>query len=101
MSVEEARRDVTEAECAGSCGVTLGIPPHTFHSDFCPVSRALDRLILEVQAAMPCSNEWRMELQFDDCFDFHRVHGDEPEEWNRSAYDWCPSCQARQKLAAP
>ena len=57
-------------------------------------SELLDRLILEVQAAMPC-----YDYNADDCLD----HEAERAERNRIYNEWllCPSCEARAALKVP
>ena len=81
MSVEEARDAIADQAmiCEGGC------------DDNCPnIYEDLDRLVLEVQAEMPCYHE---ALCGDDC--------DHVIEWTDGGFPApdCPSCTARQQLA--
>ena len=83
MSVEDARQQLNQIWATGTIG-----------EDF---KDAIDRLILEVRAEMPCSSYYVAELQADDCFDLGEYS--EADKWPpREAFTPCPSCSARAEL---
>lgn len=81
MSVKEAREDVRVEAAAAVWLAIEGLKPTTDDLD-----AAIDRLILEVQAEMPCY--WECESQ---------VAGTELATTRRDEVLWCPSCTARAK----
>ena len=96
MSVEEARAAIEEEFANLNFKRGIGsIDPQASDEWYEEEQRTmLDRLILEVQAEMPCSNYWVAELQEEG-----RCPALADVDWiSEDARRPCPSCTARMKL---